>query len=969
VTFPQQLLLGAPIGTTAGWVLGQLAVVFPSDADLTLTTSGTTPQSTNNALQATSSVPLTDTRQLIVPLSFGQPYTVQNNTTGGQSILVIGPTGTGVLVPPGETVLVVCDGTNYDPVLGGVPGQPSYNPPWYALTDIYLDPVAGLDTNSGQVGFPVQTMAEVIQRYGTSSPQIPHGQNLTIHQLSAQTSGVDFFYFDPQMSGSCFFNWIATNSVLVSAFSPATVVPRSQTSGGTGYQLTGCPAGTVSGTIVFNVTKGSYAIGSAFAAGTLTVSQPVLFTLNSLPPSEDNTWANTDSYELLSFTMCNWCSPQPRGTGRCFAWIQGVLFSEAGDDGAWTLHPFGITTILAICDNGQRTACLNGTDATQFITTGLFNKGLFGLQCIACTMETGTFTFEAFYTRFFGCNLIASVLTACQVDGDSVCNSVTVMPGGESLFGPVQVAGTLVVDAGFLKLITIPSTGTLPVPGLLWGAGSLNVSNGAQFELIETSLDPQTWTSSLVIPTIQLEGAATGTVYNKDAVGDQFTPGFAITPTNLDAYNGLQNPLTNARFFNPNGTSVSDNWYSRASLFLDPVSGLDTNTGITSGSPVKTMAEVVRRYGTTTPVLLHSLTVTQLSSQSGVTDTFVFNPVFITNGSVFLWDGLTHATQVGANFSPTTVVAKTQSATGNTYFLQGTLPSASDGSIVHNVTKGSYAAISNGTSGQYSITQPLKLTSNAIAEDNTWATTDTYQTLTPLTCNWSDIEPLLANVSTIQGLTFQGPTSLVRPKGETLILWSCIRPGLILDGTDATRGLASSLASSMGLNVWGCYQDQGAYFTRCNISGGIFADDSNNVAFDSCALDCDIILDCGVEPVLMTGSNYLGAVFNEDFPLQLVGGSAIIAAIASTAIVYGSTLNVTTRGILENGTGGTFANCLKMTTLQLDGVATGSSFNSAAANNPFTSGISLTSANLDTGGGAGNPGLQNPRTGSRYAST
>jgi hypothetical protein len=124
MAFPQQLLLGAPIGTTAGWVLGQLAVVFPSDADLTLTTSGTAPQSTNNALQATSSVPLTATRKLIVPLSFGQPYTVQNNTTGGQSILVIGPTGTGVLVPPNETVLIVCDGTNYNPLTTVAPGTP-----------------------------------------------------------------------------------------------------------------------------------------------------------------------------------------------------------------------------------------------------------------------------------------------------------------------------------------------------------------------------------------------------------------------------------------------------------------------------------------------------------------------------------------------------------------------------------------------------------------------------------------------------------------------------------------------------------------------------------------------------------------------------------------------------------------------------------------------------------------------------
>ncbi len=125
MTFPTQLLLGAPVGTTAGWVLGQLAVVYPSDADFTLTTSGATPQSTNNALQVTSGVSLTATRKLIVPLTFGQQYTVQNNTTGGQAIQIIGPSGTGVLVPNGATITAVCDGTNFIPQSGGAatPGQ------------------------------------------------------------------------------------------------------------------------------------------------------------------------------------------------------------------------------------------------------------------------------------------------------------------------------------------------------------------------------------------------------------------------------------------------------------------------------------------------------------------------------------------------------------------------------------------------------------------------------------------------------------------------------------------------------------------------------------------------------------------------------------------------------------------------------------------------------------------------------
>jgi len=137
MTFPSQLELGAPVGTTAGWILGQLAVVYPSDADLTLTSSGATPQSTNNALQVTSGVSLTTTRKLIVPLSFGQQYTVQNNTTGGQAIEIIGPSGTGVTVPNGATVSVVCDGTNYNPQSGGVVSSFVWQPGGTAGGNVY----------------------------------------------------------------------------------------------------------------------------------------------------------------------------------------------------------------------------------------------------------------------------------------------------------------------------------------------------------------------------------------------------------------------------------------------------------------------------------------------------------------------------------------------------------------------------------------------------------------------------------------------------------------------------------------------------------------------------------------------------------------------------------------------------------------------------------------------------------------
>lgn len=61
---------------------------------------------------------------------------------------------------------------------------------------------------------------------------------------------------------------------------------------------------------------------------------------------------------------------------------------------------------------------------------------------------------------------------------------------------------------------------------------------------------------------------------------------------------------------------IADNWY------LDPQSGNDANSGL-SGSPVKTVAELIRRWGTNAPVVASGQTVTVhlLSSQNIGTDT------------------------------------------------------------------------------------------------------------------------------------------------------------------------------------------------------------------------------------------------------------------------------------------------------------------------------------------------------------
>ena len=88
-------------------VAGRLARVMASDANITLTQA----EANTDILQITSSVSLTVTRNVVVPLA-PQQWTVYNGTTGAQSLQFIGSSGTGITVANGKRAILYADGTN-----------------------------------------------------------------------------------------------------------------------------------------------------------------------------------------------------------------------------------------------------------------------------------------------------------------------------------------------------------------------------------------------------------------------------------------------------------------------------------------------------------------------------------------------------------------------------------------------------------------------------------------------------------------------------------------------------------------------------------------------------------------------------------------------------------------------------------------------------------------------------------------
>jgi hypothetical protein len=103
-----QINLSGNIGCQGFPCVNTGTLVFASDANHAMTVTETSAFD----IKVTSSVSLTATRNLVAPTG-RFPFTIENATTGGQSIQIIGSSGTGVTIPNGMTVSVWNDGSNY----------------------------------------------------------------------------------------------------------------------------------------------------------------------------------------------------------------------------------------------------------------------------------------------------------------------------------------------------------------------------------------------------------------------------------------------------------------------------------------------------------------------------------------------------------------------------------------------------------------------------------------------------------------------------------------------------------------------------------------------------------------------------------------------------------------------------------------------------------------------------------------
>jgi hypothetical protein len=107
-TFAGLIINGSIIGGTQAIAWGRANIAYAADTNLTATSA----QYKNRILDLSSTLALTATRDLVLPLTDSAIWIVRNLTTGGQSIRCIGASGTGVTIANGMTATIFADGTN-----------------------------------------------------------------------------------------------------------------------------------------------------------------------------------------------------------------------------------------------------------------------------------------------------------------------------------------------------------------------------------------------------------------------------------------------------------------------------------------------------------------------------------------------------------------------------------------------------------------------------------------------------------------------------------------------------------------------------------------------------------------------------------------------------------------------------------------------------------------------------------------
>ena len=622
------------------------------------------------------------------------------------------------------------------------------NPSW-TQTTWFIDPQSsfgGNDANDGLTSStPVKTWAEVLRRFGTYSPLLI--QNISFTFLSNHTDNSDPVIFTPYLGGNginVVFRGVlnASNQVSTGAFSGLLQKDRDA-----GILLTTTLTNTpVAGWFVHDTTNDGYSWVYKNPGGNVAVlSQPMESSVSAIgignaSPAEIN--YTNDGYIYIAYepvhvnitqiTTQSPASEESYTAGRVV--IQNlVIFDPNSDDNNSVILGNYIALVETRIDRycvlyqtelSKQIPVLNCFIGNAIISaTALLHGGILGRAYDAVDVEIT----EGFYPE-----LDADIILAYDIN--IFCNLYVgyyYIEQGANLFA--RVGSKIECLASYVDGY-----------GAAWGLGNINVESIYKYNnpIDNTAVGYFKNTGTITIN-------SKSTAYSFDPSGNGiWRNAIPITPMQLDA------PLSSGGFagtasipgggiitafggdahgynYIPSDAQSVTNWY------IDPQTGNNSNDGKTDLTPIQTWAELIRRWGTSSPVFNAPVIITFLSDQLNFTDPVYLSPGFGAGGTLTILGTLQH--QMDVNL--TGVISKNPYATGPNPagLLQANLTTAADGYqgyIVINHTRGGAVCwIDSIASGMAVLTQPLVSNVPTYAqfpyEVNTFANGDTVSIYQP----------------------------------------------------------------------------------------------------------------------------------------------------------------------------------------------------------------------------------------------
>lgn len=415
------------------------------------------------------------------------------------------------------------------------------------------------------------------------------------------------------------------------------------------------------------------------------------------------------------------------------------------------------------------------------------------------------------------------------------------------------------------------------------------------------------------------------------------------------------------------GPVVPASWLVPA-WFIDPVNGSDSNSGQSSGAPLKTWAQLINLWGTVSPTLAQNTVITFLSTQPDNTDPIVFRPT-VTGGSVVSIQG-TAPTVITAGVVLATTTAKNR-ATG-TLLSSNLGATAAAGLLVQNTTSGksSRAWVYTNVAGNvWRLTQPLSPTAVPQAtvptEVDTWANGDTVNLLRPVGLNVVEINPILAdyNASADNGVVLYqvqitNPTALLQAAyiGANVQLQEVTSLKVLVgkgSGALASTGIQNLLNVLSNVGIAGGWYGGAWLF----VGGALVQTTTSAIHGSTILLDGDLIVGGGAGVELDCNNSAevnLGLVMLDGQTLDVLGPEIQVApgVYGSTAIWGSGGIRVDGfTNLRYNGSGTAVATFLQSGAWHLNSDTTANSV-IVGSPNVYNGGITITAAHLDAAAGA-----------------